>query len=76
MYNNKLSLNSYFLKSLTQNLITETSSISSYKESLNDFVSALVDYTSTKSSVVLFSGTEAKTLTFEKIIFLHLQMKV
>lgn len=66
VYDNKLSLSSGSLKSLTKNLTSSTSSISSYKESLNDFASALVGYTSNKSSVALFSGTDAKTLTFNE----------
>ena len=66
VYDNKLSLSSGSLKSLTKNLTSSTSSISSYKESLNDFASALVGYTSNNSSVVLFSGTDAKTLTFNE----------
>jgi flagellar hook-associated protein 1 len=66
VYDNKLSLSSGSLKSLTKNLTSSTSSISSYKESLNDFASALVGYTSNNSSVLLFSGTDAKTLTFNE----------
>lgn len=66
VYNTKLSLSSGSLKSLTQNLTSETSTISSYKQSLNDFAKALVDYTTNNSSVPLFSGTDASSLTFEK----------
>lgn len=63
--NDKVSLTSGSLKSLTQNLTTSTSAISSYKQSLNDFAKALVDYTKTNSSVPLFSGTNAESLTYE-----------
>ena len=66
VYNTKLSLSSGSLKSLTQNLTTETSTISYYKQSLNDFSKALVDYTTNNSSVPLFSGTDASSLTFEE----------
>lgn len=66
VYNNKLSLSSGSLKSLSENLTTSTSSISSYKQSLDDFAEALVSYTSSNSSVALFSGTDASTLSFDK----------
>lgn len=65
VYNNKLSLSSGSLKSLTQNLTTETSTISSYKQSLDDFAKALVDYTTANSSIPIFSGTNVESLTFE-----------
>jgi flagellar hook-associated protein 1 FlgK len=66
VYNTKLYLSSGSLKSLTQNLTTETSSISSYKQSLNEFATALVDYTTNNSTVALFSGTDVESLTFEE----------
>ncbi len=66
VYNNELNLTSGSLKSLKQNLTTETSTISAYKQSLDDFSTALVDYTTTNSSVAIFSGTNTKTLNFEK----------
>lgn len=66
IYNNNLNLSSGSLKSLTQELTTSSSNISSYKQSLDDFAKALVDYTTTNSSVPLFSGTNIESLTFNK----------
>ena len=66
VYNSKLSLSSGSLKSLTQNLNTNTSTISSYKQSLNDFAKALIDYTTNNNTVPLFSGTDVESLTFEE----------
>ena len=66
VYNNELSLTSGSLKAITQELTTSTSNIYSYKNSLDDFAKALVDYTSENSSVALFSGTSVETLSFEK----------
>ncbi len=64
--NNKLSLSSGFFKAITQELTSSTSNLYSYKESLDDFAKALVDYTSSNSSVKLFSGTDVNSLTFNK----------
>ena len=66
VYNNQLDLTSGSLKSLKQNLTTETSTISSYKQSLDAFALALVDYTTSNSSVSMFSGSSVETLTFEE----------
>ena len=66
VYNNKLSLSSGSLKAITQELTSSTSNLYSYKESLDDFAKALVDYTSSNSSVKLFSGTDVNSLTFNK----------
>ena len=66
VYNNKLSLSSGSLKAITQELTSSTSNLYSYKESLDDFSKALVDYTSSNSSVKLFSGTDVNSLTFNK----------
>lgn len=66
IYNNKLNLSSGSLKSLKENLTTQTSNISSYKQSLDDFAKALVDYTTASSSTSIFSGTNVSTLAFEE----------
>lgn len=66
IYNNKLNLSSGSLKSLKENLTTQTSNISSYKQSLDDFAKALVDYTTANSSTSIFSGTNVSTLAFEE----------
>ena len=64
VYNNNLSLTGGSLKAVTQELTTSTSNIYSYKQSLDDFAKALVDYSSENSSVSLFSGTNVDSLTF------------
>ncbi len=66
IYNNKLNLSSGSLKSLKENLTTQTSNISSYKQSLDDFAKALVDYTTANSNTSIFSGTNVSTLAFEE----------
>ena len=66
VYNETLNLSSGSLKSLANQLTTSTSAISSYKESLNDFAKAIVDYTTTNSSIPIFSGSSLETLKFEK----------
>ena len=68
VYNNKLSLSSGSLKAITQELTSSTSNLYSYKESLDDFAKALVDYTSSNSSVKLFSGTDVNSLSFNENI--------
>ena len=64
VYNNSLSLTGGSLKAITQELTTSTSNIYSYKQSLDDFAKALVDYSSENSSVSLFFGTDVNSLTF------------
>lgn len=66
VYNENLNLTSGSLKSLKNQLTTSTSDISSYKQSLNDFAKAIVDYTSSNSSTPIFSGTDVDSLSFDK----------
>ena len=66
VYNENLNLTSGSLKSLKSQLTTSTSDISSYKQSLNDFAKAIVDYTSSNSSTPIFSGTDVDSLSFDK----------
>lgn len=66
IYNESLNLTSGSLKALSQELTTSTSNISFYKQSLDDFVTALVTYTTNNSNVPLFSGTDIESLTFEE----------
>ena len=64
----KYSLSSGSLKAITQELTSSTSNLYSYKESLDDFAKALVDYTSSNSSVKLFNGTDVNSLSFNENI--------
>ena len=66
VYNNKLSLSSGSLKAITQELTSSTSNLYAYKDSLDDFAKALVDYTSSNSSVKLFNGTDVESLSFNQ----------
>jgi flagellar hook-associated protein 1 FlgK len=66
VYNNKLSLSSGSLKAITQELTSSTSNLYAYKNSLDDFAKALVDYTSSNSSVKLFNGTDVESLSFNQ----------
>ncbi|WP_044414763.1 flagellar hook-associated protein FlgK [Halarcobacter anaerophilus] len=65
VYNEKLDFASGSLKSLTEELTTETSEISSYKKSLDDFAKALVESFAEKSgSTTMFKGASVNTLEF------------
>lgn len=64
IYNEELSLESGTIKSLTENLTTATSIISSYKSSLDDFANALVEEFQDNSTTSLFTGASVSTLTF------------
>lgn len=64
IYGNSIELSSGSTKSLTQNLTTSTSSISSYKQSLDDLANALVEITSSASSTKLFNGSSVNTLEY------------
>ena len=66
VYNNKLSLSSGSIKALTQELTSSTSNLYAYKDSLDDFAKALVDYTTSNSSVKLFNGTDVESLSFNQ----------
>lgn len=64
IYNETLSLESGSIKSLTNNLSTTTSIISSYKSSLDDFANALVEEFNENSSTSMFLGSSVSTLSF------------
>ncbi len=64
IYGNDVSLEGGSIKSLTENLTTSTSHISSYKQSLDDFAKALVEMTRSDTSTELFSGSSVNTLSF------------
>ncbi|MAC82847.1 MAG: flagellar hook-associated protein FlgK [Arcobacter sp.] len=64
IYNEELSLESGSIKSLTNNLSTSTSIISSYKSSLDDFANALVSEFNKNSSTSVFTGSSISTLSF------------
>lgn len=64
VYNNELSLTSGSLKAITQELTTSTSNIYSYKNSLDEFASSLVDLVNSSSDTPLFTGSSVDTLNF------------
>lgn len=64
VYNNELNLVGGSLKSLTENLSEETSSISSIKQSLDDFTKTLVEEINSNSTSDLFSGDSVSTIVF------------
>lgn len=64
IYNEDLNLSSGSIKALTNNLTTSTSYISSYKNSLDDFVNSLVEITSENSSTKLFNGSSVNTFEY------------
>ena len=66
IFGEDLSLSSGSIKSLTENLTTSTSNISSYKEALNDFANALVEVTSENSETDLFTGASVETMKYVK----------
>jgi len=64
-YNEKLNFASGSLKSLTEGLTTETSEISSYQKSLDDFAKALVESFAEKSGdTTMFKGASVETFEF------------
>lgn len=64
IYGEELPLNSGSIYSLTKNLTTDTSSISSYKNSLNSFANALVEITSQNSETAIFKGSGVSSFQF------------
>jgi flagellar hook-associated protein 1 FlgK len=66
IYGEDLPLTSGSIKSLTENLTTSTSTIASYKQSLDDFTNALVEITSQNSETVIFTGANVATLEYVK----------
>ncbi|QKF82081.1 flagellar hook-associated protein FlgK [Halarcobacter ebronensis] len=66
VYNNELNLSGGSMKSLSENLTSETSEILSYKRALNDFVKAFVEAYSKDNSTTLFTGTSVNTLSYVK----------
>ncbi len=66
IYDDTLSLSGGTLKSLSQNLTTSTSKISSYKQSLDDFVNSFVKANNSNSSVKLFDGSSVETFKYVK----------
>lgn len=64
IYNDELNLTSGSMKSLTRNLTTSTSTISEYKQSLDDFAKALVENTSANSDTKMFNGSSVDSLEF------------
>jgi flagellar hook-associated protein 1 FlgK len=66
VYGEELDLTSGSMKSLTEQLTTETSDISSYKQSLDDFSKALVESFQANSDVTMFTGASVNTLEFKE----------
>ncbi len=63
-YGNDLNLSSGTTKSLTQSLTTETSDLSSYKKSLDDFAKALVETVNSSIETPLFIGADVEGMEF------------
>jgi len=63
-YGQELKIASGSILTLKQGLTTQTSQISSYKKSLNNFAKTLVETYNDKSSTVLFVGSSVDTLSF------------
>lgn len=64
IYGEELDITSGSMLSLTQNLTTETSKISEYKKSLDDFAYALVEAFNIDNNTTLFTGSSVSTLSF------------
>ncbi|WP_320034044.1 FlgK family flagellar hook-associated protein [Halarcobacter sp.] len=66
VYNNELELSGGTLKSLSENLTSETSELLSYKRALNDFTKALVEAYAQNSDTTMFKGASVNTFEYVK----------
>lgn len=66
VFNDELDLSSGSLKSLTDMLTTQTSEISSYKQSLDDFAKTFVETFQSSIEEQMFTGASVKTLNFNE----------
>ncbi|WP_072680560.1 flagellar hook-associated protein FlgK [Arcobacter sp. LA11] len=65
VYNNELNLSSGSLKSLSENLSDDSSSIYSTMQSLDDFAKALIDEVNANSTTAIFSGDSVSNMSFD-----------
>ena len=64
VYNNELAFTGGSMKSLSENLTSETSEILSYKRALNDFTKAFVEAYMQDNSTTMFTGASVNTFQY------------
>ncbi len=65
VYNNELNLSSGSMKSLSDNLSEDSSSIYSTMQSLDDFTKALIDEVNANSTTPIYSGDTVSSMIFD-----------